>query len=180
MSDELDADVEVVVWDIPEQGNEDVVHRFRYCSEECKDADKQAIINGDEMHPHGESEVLTPEEQEIYTDGGEELEGAISRITGYESSASEGTPTKGPKIVATSTGKMTVGDKEKVEKACRTLAGEDVRYATTAEIAQAAGMSVNSTGMVLAQLREQFTGMTVTMHSQGVWAIELVNEDNVE
>lgn len=110
----------------------------------------------------------------------DQYEDVLPRITGCESLAGKGIPTKGPDTVATSTEKMTVGNQTQVENACRTLAGEGVRYATTAEIAQAAGMSVDSTGMVLAQLREQFTGMTVTMHSQGVWAIELVDVDNVE
>lgn len=57
---------EIVTWDIPEHENESVVYRYRFCSEECKRADERAIINGDEMHPHGQPEVLTEDEREKY------------------------------------------------------------------------------------------------------------------
>lgn len=56
----------IVTWDIPEQGNESVVHRYRYCSQECRDADERAIIEDEEMHPHGQPEVLTAEDREKY------------------------------------------------------------------------------------------------------------------
>lgn len=59
---ELTGDVEVVLWDIPERDNKDVVWRYRFCSEDCKD---EAIHSGpDERMPHGDGERLTAEERE--------------------------------------------------------------------------------------------------------------------
>jgi hypothetical protein len=55
---------DAVVWDIPIQGDGELVERYLYCSESCKDSDREAAMLGEEMHPHGQSETLTPEERE--------------------------------------------------------------------------------------------------------------------
>lgn len=59
--EELAPDDEVVVWDIPEYKNESVIWRYRFCSEECKSDDQNAIVSGEEMHPHGRGERIDPE-----------------------------------------------------------------------------------------------------------------------
>jgi len=55
-----------VVWDVPEMGNKEYVHRYHYCSEACLDADREAGMMGDpNMHPESDSLVLGPEEREV-------------------------------------------------------------------------------------------------------------------
>ena len=59
---------QIVVWDIPEHESEHIIHRYRYCSHNCKSEAQNAAmsnIEGEEPNPYGESEVLTPEGREV-------------------------------------------------------------------------------------------------------------------
>lgn len=73
--DELTGDIEIVVWDIPELNNEQLVYRYRYCSEDCRDADKEAVMAGEEAHRHGTPEYLDEKDRDLLTDGGKPTEG---------------------------------------------------------------------------------------------------------
>lgn len=80
---ELVGDVEVLIWDIPVHENEEVVYRYRYCSEECRKTDRNTALRGGEPHPNGEPERLDQEERELLTDGGvEQDDGGVDRRDG--------------------------------------------------------------------------------------------------
>lgn len=69
--EELIGDVQVVTWEMPEQGNEDIIYRYRYCSKHCLKSDKEALMGDEAAHPHGEPLRLHKDEKDVMTDGGE-------------------------------------------------------------------------------------------------------------
>lgn len=46
---------EPLLWDIPEEGTEDVYWRYRFCDDDCLDAAKHADQRTDKTHTDGES-----------------------------------------------------------------------------------------------------------------------------
>lgn len=57
---------EIAVMDAPEQGNESVVYRYRFCSINCKHEYQSALVSGESVERHGEPEILTEEDRAKY------------------------------------------------------------------------------------------------------------------
>lgn len=57
--------LQLTTWDIPERDNKRWVHRYHYCSPECRDRAKYRVCtDSQEMH-RAEPVVLSPEEREV-------------------------------------------------------------------------------------------------------------------
>ncbi len=56
--DVLGPEDDIVVWEKPIRGDDDRIVRERYCSEECKQEHRRAIIDDQEFELHGEPERI--------------------------------------------------------------------------------------------------------------------------
>lgn len=57
----LVGDMDIFTWDVPSE-DEELIYRHRYCSDECREEDKEAVMLVDDPHPYGEAEVIDPDE----------------------------------------------------------------------------------------------------------------------